>query len=103
MSHAGRGAVGSAPVWGTGGRRFESGRPDHVVVAQPDRAPASYWEEWQTIVRPDSPDNFNSIVIVGTYVYEGQEPDYSWVRAVGIAEPGITPTFGLVELSLTSS
>jgi hypothetical protein len=23
---------GSAPVWGTGGRRFKSGRPDHLLV-----------------------------------------------------------------------
>ncbi len=28
-SSSGCGAVGSAPVWGTGGRQFESGQPDH--------------------------------------------------------------------------
>jgi hypothetical protein len=28
---------GSAPVWGTGGRRFKSGRPDHIPCTKRPR------------------------------------------------------------------
>ena len=41
-SRARRGVAqsGSAPVWGTGGRRFKSGRPDQILRTEPAFGPA---------------------------------------------------------------
>ena len=34
---------GSAPVWGTGGRRFKSGRPDQISRTEPAVGPVLYF------------------------------------------------------------